>query len=162
MRWLALMAALAGCATVGSSFRRTHADRNELVWAYHGGLLVTRGGQVVAAQDTWDGLPVAVSCVPRARDQAETAQSRKRRGKVLVWSGIGLMVAAAVAGSVLIYKDRHNLDDIGLGLLTLTGGLSGGLTMTLTGSFMRSRADVTAIDAVNMFNDDRATCTGGT
>src|SRR5262245_2752979 len=92
---LAIVSAVAvgACASYRSSFQRTRVDSGELVWAYDTAFQVTQDGKVVAEQRDWGRLTDTVACVPRAREMADSAASRDRRGKVLTWSGIALMVA---------------------------------------------------------------------
>jgi hypothetical protein len=161
MRWLVLLAALAGCSTYHSAYRRTRADRSELVWAYHGRFQVTREGKVVAEQGDWNGLPSALACVPVARIQAERAASRDDAGRTYFWTGNAIMIAGVVAATALIASDPHDIDHVGLGLASATLGFLVGLPLGLWGMDTRARADMTAIDAVNIFNDDRATCSAG-
>ena len=158
MRYAIVALALAGCASYQSSYRRSRVDASELVWAYDNKLQVTRGGHVVAEQRDWGGLPEAVICVPRARAWAESAASRDRTGKLLTWTGFSLMIGSLVAGSVLVFRDLDNTDDMLLGVGVMGGGLLVGLPIGGGGLVMRARADTTAIDAVNVYNDERASC----
>lgn len=152
------IAALAGCATYRSSFQRTRNDGSELVWAYHNGFQVTRAGKVLAEQGNWDGLAGAVACVPGARAQADSAASRAHTGKIVSWSGIGVMVAGLVAGTAIAFQDTSDIGQILLGLGVMGGGVLVGVPMAAGGAFMRARADTTAIDAVNLYNDERGAC----
>ena len=153
-----MIVALAGCASYQSSFHPTHVDAGELIWAYDRAFQVTQDGKVVAEQRDWDGLTGAVACVPRAHEMASSAASRDHRGKVLTWSGIGVMVAGLVVGGAVMFHDTSNVDGVLLGGGVMIGGLLVGLIPTATGLVMRARADTNAIDAVNIYNDERATC----
>jgi hypothetical protein len=157
-KYVVVMVALAGCASYQSSYRRSRVDASELVWAYDNKLQVTRSGKVVAEQRDWDGLPEAVICVPRARAWAESAASRDGTGKLLTWTGFSIMMGSLVAGSVLVFRDVSNTDDMLLGVGVMGGGLLVGLPIGGGGLVMRARADTTAIDAVNVYNDERGAC----
>jgi hypothetical protein len=156
-----MMAALAGCSTYHSAYRRTRASRSELVWAYHGRFQVTRDGKVVAEQGDWDGLPSALACVPVAGIQAERAASRDYAGRTYFWTGNAIMIAGVVAATALIATDPHDIDHVGIGLGSAALGFLVGLPLGLWGMDARARADMTAIDAVNLFNDERLTCRPG-
>jgi len=160
MRWAAVIAAVAGCGSYQSTYRRTRADRSELVWAYHDGFQVTREGKVLAEQGDWDDLAGAVACVPVARLQAERAASRSHAGRTYEWTGISLIIAGVVVGSAILFKGPRNEEQAVTALAAAGGGLIIGTSLAVTGTTMRLRADMTAIDAVNLFNDDRATCRG--
>lgn len=153
------IAALGGCGGYRSSYRRAHPGARELVWTYHNKLQVTRDGQIVAEQRDWDALSGAVACVPRARAWAATAASRDRTGSVLSWTGIATMVGGVVAGSALLFSDTSNTDQVLLGGGVMIGGLIAGTPLLLGGMTTRVRADASAIDAVNLYNDERASCT---
>jgi len=158
MRRALALVALAGCASYQSTYRRSHSAPSELVWAYHDRFQVTRDGQIVAEQRDWDALSGVVACVPRARSWAESAASGDRTGSVLSWSGIAVMLGGLVAGSVLIFRDTSNTDQVLLGGGVLLGGTIVGGSLAVTGLVKRARADATAIDAVNLYNDERAGC----
>jgi hypothetical protein len=159
MRWLVvIIIALTGCASYQSSFHPTHVDARELIWAYDNAFQVTQDGKLIAEQRDWDGLPGAVACVPRAREAADSAVSRDRRGKILTWSGVAVMLAGLATGAALVFHDTSNTDDVLLGGGVMIGGLLGGVVPVLTGMVSRARADTNAIDAVNIYNDERATC----
>jgi hypothetical protein len=158
---IALAGALGGCTTYHSTYRRTRLDGRELVWAYHGRFQVTRDGKVVAEQRDWEGLPDALACVPVARLHAERAAARDSAGRAYFWTGNALMIAGVVAATAIIAADRHDDTHIGIGLFSATLGFAVGLPLGVWGMDTRDRADMTAIDAVNIFNDDRGTCTAG-
>jgi hypothetical protein len=158
MRRAVALLALAGCASYQSSYHRSHGTPSELVWAYHDHFQVTRDGKIVAEQRDWDGLSGVVACVPRAREWAESAASGDRAGSALAWTGVAAMIGGLVAGSVLIFRDTSNTDQILLGGGVLLGGTIVGGSLAVTGLVKRARADATAIDAVNLYNDERAGC----
>ena len=152
------VSALAACASYQSSFHRTRGDAGELVWAYDKAFQVTQDGKIVAEQRDWTGLSEAVACVPRARDLASSAASRDRRGKVLTWSGVAVMVAGLVVGGAVMFQDTGNVDQVLLGGGVMITGLLVGVVPVTTGLVTRARADTNAIDAVNIYNDERTTC----
>jgi hypothetical protein len=156
-RGIALLA-LAGCASYQSSYHRSHSTPSELVWAYHDRFQVTRDGKIVAEQRDWDELSGVVACVPRARSWAESAASGDRTGSVLSWTGIAIMVGSLAAGTVLIFQDTNNTDQLLLGGGVLLGGVITGGSLAVTGLVKRARADAEAIDAVNLYNDERTSC----
>jgi hypothetical protein len=161
MRWLAVLVALAGCATPRSTYRRARVDGRELVWAYHDRFQVTRDGKVVAEQRDWDNLPSALACVPVARIHAERAAANDRAGRTYFWTGNAIMIAGVVAATASIAADPNDDAHIGIALASAGVGFLVGIPLGLWGMDTRARADMTAIDAVNIFNDDRATCTTG-
>jgi hypothetical protein len=148
-----------GCGGYQSSYRRTSSTPSELVWAYRDKFLVTQDGKIVAEERDWDGLTGVVACVPRARDWADTAASRDRSGAVLGWTGVGIMLAGIAAGATLLLQDTSNTDQILLGGGVMIGGVAVGTPFALTGVVRRAQAQATAIDAVNVYNDERAVCT---
>ena len=154
----ALLASAAGCTSHVSSYRHTRPAAGELIWAYRDRFQVTRGGEIIAEQHDWGALPGAVTCVPRARDWAAWAAERDHTGKILIWSGLATIVASLVAGSIVIVSghghDRSDLIGAGIAL----GGLVTGSTIAIAGGVTRSHADAAAIDAVNLYNDERASC----
>ena len=164
MRWLAVLvglAELAGCSTYPSAYRRTRLDGRELVWAYHDRFQVTRDGKVVAEQADWEGLPSALACVPAARIHAERAASNDSAGRTYFWTGNAIMIAGVVAATAVIADDSHDSTHLGIGLFSAGVGFLVGLPLGIWGMDTRARADMTAIDAVNVFNDERASCTTG-
>jgi len=156
-RAIALLA-LAGCASYQSSYHRSRSAPSELVWAYHDRFQVTREGKIVAEQRNWDELSGLVACVPRAREWADSAASGDRTGAVLSYTGLAVMLGALAAGTVLIFQDTSNTDQLLLGGGVLLGGVITGGSLAVTGVIKRARADASAIDAVNLYNDERATC----
>jgi hypothetical protein len=165
MRWLAAMVvvpvALAGCTTYQSTYRRTRLDGRELVWAYHDRFQVTRDGKVVAEQGDWEALPSALACVPAARIHAERAAANDSTGRTSYWTGTAIVIAGYVAGAVAIALDPHDDQHVGIGLASAGVGGLVGLPLVFWGIDTRARADMTAIDAVNVFNDERASCSAG-
>lgn len=150
--------ALAGCGSYQSTYQRGHASPSELVWRYHDRFQVTRDGKIVAEQRDWDTLVGVVSCVPRARTWADDAASGDRTGAVLTWTGLAAMLGSLVAGGVVLFSDTDNTDQVLLGAGIMIGGTIAGGTLLATGVVKRARADATAIDAVNVYNDERASC----
>src|ERR1043165_2675602 len=112
LMFIAALASLAvgsaGCTSYQSTYHRGHATAGELVWAYDNAFQVTQDGKIVAAQRDWDGLSGVVACVPRARDTAESAASRDRTGKIVSWTGVAIMIAGAVGGTALGFRDTSN------------------------------------------------------
>jgi hypothetical protein len=161
MRWLAVLAALAGCATPHSTYRRARVDDRELVWAYRDHFQLTRDGKVVAEQGDWEGLPTALACVPVARIHAERAAANDSAGRTYFWTGNAVMIAGAVTAIAVIAAAPHDTDHVWIGLAAASVAGLVGLPLGLWGMDTRARADMTAIDAVNIFNDDRATCSAG-
>jgi hypothetical protein len=161
---LAVVAALAaltvatGCTSYQSTYHRSHVTAGELVWSYDNAFQVTQDGKIVAAQRDWDGLSGVVACVPRARDTAESAASRDRTGKIVSWTGVAILTVGAVAGTALVFRDTSNTDSVLAGLGAIGGGLVIGLPTFIGGFYTRARADTTAIDAVNIYNDERGSC----
>jgi len=131
----------------------------ELVWVYDDRLQVTLDGKVVAEQTDWDSLAFAVACVPRARAWAEEAAHRDRAGRTQTWIGAGALVTGLVVGGLLISSDPNNADRVLGGLGAVLAGALGGAILLGHGSVLRGRADAGAIDAVNLYNDERAGCT---
>jgi len=160
MRRAIALLALAGCASYQSTYRRGHSAPSELVWAYHDRFQVTRDGKIVAEQRDWDDLSGIVACVPRARDWAESAASGDRTGSILGYTGIAAMLGGIAAGTALIFQDTSNTDQLLLGTGVMLGSVIVGGTLAVTGVIKRARADATAIDAVNLYNDERASCLG--
>ncbi|HSS02607.1 MAG TPA: hypothetical protein VLM79_36350 [Kofleriaceae bacterium] len=165
MRWIAMvgavLVALAGCTTYQSTYRRTRLDGRELVWAYRDRFQVTRDGKVLAEQGDWDGLPSALACVPAARIHAERAADRDSAGRSYFWTGTAILIAGYAAAAAFIATDPHDVDHALLGLASAGVGGLVGLPLVLWGSDTRARANMTAIDAVNVFNDERASCSAG-
>jgi len=157
----AVLAALAGCATYQSTYRRTRLDGREVVWAYHDRFQVTRDGKVLAEQGDWEGLPSALACVPAARLHAERAVANDSAGRTYFWTGNAILIAGYVAAAVIIAANPHDDQHIGIGLASAGVGSLVGLPLVLWGIDTRTRADMTAIDAVNVFNDERASCPAG-
>jgi hypothetical protein len=158
MRCTIALVALAGCASYQSSYHRSHSAPSELVWRYHDHFQVTREGKIVAEQRDWDSLSGVVACVPRAREWADSAASGDRTGSVLSWTGLAVLAGGVVAGSVLLFSDLNNTDQSLLGAGIMLGGAVTGGTLAVTGLITRARADAHAIDAVNLYNDERASC----
>ena len=160
MRWLAVLAlaGCAGCAGYHSTYRRTRVDSRELVWAYHDRFQVTRDGKVLAEQGDWDGLPSALACVPVARIEGERAAERDGAGRTYFWTGNAVMIASVVAATAIIAANPHDADHVAIGFGGVGAGIVVGLPLVQWGIDARARADMTAIDAVNIFNDERATC----
>ena len=154
----AVLAATTGCPSHVSSYHPARSAAGELVWAYRERFQVTRDSEILAEQHDWDALPGAVTCVPRARDWAAWAAERDRTGKILTWSGLGTIVGSVIAGGVVIFSghDHDRSDLVGAGIAL--GGLVTGLTIAIAGGVTRSHADAAAIDAVNLYNDERARC----
>jgi len=153
-RSAALYAALSmaiGCASSRSVYVRQSAAPGELVWRYDDRLQVTQNGQIVAEADRWDGLAAAVACVPRARDWANGATSRHRKGTALLWTGLVFMLAG-----VTVYEEEVARTDGHIAAAIFPGSLvailAGGIA-TLTGGHWRATATVRGIDAVNLYND---------
>ena len=147
----AVLSMAIGCASSQSVYLRQSAAPGELVWRYDDRLQVTRNGQVVAEADRWDGLAAAVACVPRARDWANTATSRHRRGTSLLWSGLIVMFASlAVYVEEGVRTDGHLSAPIVLGMpvIVIVSSIA-----ALTGWHSREIATVRGIDAVNLYND---------
>lgn len=158
---LVVLVALAGCATYQSTYRRTRLDGRELVWAYHDRFQVTRDGKVVAEQGDWEGLPGALACVPAARIHGERAAANDSAGRTYYWTGTAIIIAGYVAAAAIIAADPHDFDHAIIGLASAGVGGLVGLPLVLWGVDARARADMTAIDAVNVFNDERASCSAG-
>lgn len=154
----ALAATVAGCSSYQSSYRRSRGAPSELIWAYHDRFQITQDGKIVAEQHDWDALSGVVACVPQARAWAETAASRDRIGTALLWSGIGAIATGLAIGITLVLAHPHDNGPLVVGGIAALGGIVGGMPLALTGSVMRDRADATAIDAVNLYNDERAGC----
>ena len=154
----ALFASATGCTSHASSYRRARPAAGELVWAYRERFQVTRDREIIAEQHDWAALPGAVTCVPRARDWAAWAAERDRTGKILTWSGLATIVGGVIAGGAVIFSghDHDRRDLVGAGIAL--GGLVTGLTIAIAGGVTRSHADAAAIDAVNLYNDERARC----
>jgi len=168
MRWLAAMAivlvvlvAVAGCASHQSTYRRTRLDGRELVWAYHDRFQVTRDGKVLAEEGDWEGLPSALACVPAAHLHAERAAANDAAGRTYFWTGNAIMIAGVIAATASIASNPHDDTHIGVGLFSAGVGFLVGGPLSLWGFDTRARADMTAIDAVNVFNDERASCSAG-
>jgi hypothetical protein len=158
---LVAMLALIGCTSYQSTYRRTRLDGRELVWAYHDRFQVTRDGKVLAEERDWEGLPSALACVPAARIHAERAAANDTAGRTYFWTGNAIMIAGAVAATATIAANPHDDTHIGVGLFSASVGFLVGLPLSLWGLDTRNRADMTAIDAVNVFNDERASCSAG-
>lgn len=155
----ALLSSTCGCVSHHASYQRSRPAGGELVWTYHERFQIAQDGKIVAAQHDWDALSGTVACVPRARDWADTAASRDHTGRTLIWSGVGTMIAGVVGGGALILSDTGNSSRVLLGGSIALGSLAAGLAISLGGISLRSRADATAIDAINLYNDERASCT---
>jgi hypothetical protein len=152
---LALVAIVTGCASYRSTYRRGAAASGELVWAYDDGFQVTRDGRVIAERGSWDGLSGAVRCVPQAREWVDSADSRDGWGKLLLWGGMVVMLAGVGVGTALVVDDFDDTDQVVTGLALMGGGLVfGGVTIP-TGAVLRAKAEAQAIDAVNLYNDER-------
>ena len=155
MRLAIACAMLAGCTTWQSTYHRQRVEASELVWQYDAKLEVTRDGKLVAQQRDWDGLAEAVVCVPRAKEYAESAASRDRTGSLMTWGGLAVLAGGVIAGSVLILSDTSNTDQMLAGAGVMLGGVVIGGPTALGGIVTRYRADASAIDAVNVYNDER-------
>jgi hypothetical protein len=153
--------ALMGCTSYQSTYRRTRLDGRELVWAYHDRFQVTRDGKVLAEQGDWEGLPSALACVPAARIHAERAATRDSAGRTYYWTGTAIIIAGYLAGAAVIAANPHDDEHVGIGLASAAVGSIVGLPLVFWGFDTRARADMTAIDAVNVFNDERASCSAG-
>ena len=156
--WIAVVAALGACGGYQSSYTRATADARELIWAYDNRVQVTQGGHVVAQQRDWGDLPDVVGCVPRARAWASSASSRDGTGRIVMYTGLLVMLAGVAAGSYLALEDTDNTDQMLAGLGVMGGGLVFGLATVPTGAYLRASADTRAIDAVNVYNDERGGC----
>lgn len=152
------VASATACGGHQSQYVRAQPAPGELVWAFHDGFQVTQDGKLIAEQSSWDALPAAVACVPRARAWADEAVARDRTGRTLVWIGAGALLTGVIAGTALIVSDPHSNPRVFAGLGLAFGGLFGGEGVWVGGSLKRGRADAGAIDAVNLYNDERASC----
>lgn len=96
--------------------------------------------------------------MPRARAWADEAAARDRTGRTLGWAGAGALLTGLIVGTALITSDvnseRRVLAGFGIGI----GGLIGGTSLLIGGAVARGRADAGAIDAVNLYNDERGSC----
>lgn len=157
MRTVALLVAgalAAGCGTTRSTYGRQNVMPGELVWGYDDGFQVSAGGKLVASAGSWGGLSRHVSCSTEARGWAERAASRDRTGKVLLWTGLIVLVGGAVAGSTIALTNTDDTGKMLTGLGVVGGSLVVGGVMAPTGAVMRAQAETQAIDAVNLHNDE--------
>jgi hypothetical protein len=146
-----VLSLLIGCASYQPQYTRQRVAPGELVWRYdNGDLQVTRDGKVVAEEGRWDGLGEAVACVPEARDRANAATARHRRGTIALWAGSATMVVGTVAGVALIGADRSTRD---AGAVVALSSLAVGLVALAFGAHWRVTAVPRGIDAVNLYND---------
>jgi hypothetical protein len=152
---IAAAAVAAGaCGGVQSSYQRTRTMPGELVWRYDNKIQVTADGRVIGEAGDWGTLAPALGCVPEAQRWASSASRRDGRGKVLVWTGVAVMLAAVAGGTYLALEDLDDTEQALTGLGVMGGGLVFGLATVPTGAIMRVRADSQAIDAVNRYNDE--------
>lgn len=153
-RSVALCTALSlmiGCASYQSQYTRQRAAPGELVWRYEDNdLQVTRDGKVVAEPGRWDGLGDALACVPEARDRANAATARHRRGTITMWASAITWVAGSATGLALIADDHSTRD---AGAVVALSSLAVGLIGLGLGANWRVTAVPRGIDAVNLYND---------
>jgi hypothetical protein len=153
-RSVALCTALSlmiGCASYQSQYTRQRAAPGELVWRYDNNeLQVTRDGKVVAEPGRWEGLGDALACVPEARDRANAATARHRRGTITMWAAAITWVAGSATGLALIADDRSTRD---AGAVVALSSLAVGLIGLGLGANWRVTSVPRGIDAVNLYND---------
>jgi hypothetical protein len=154
-RSVALCTALSlmiGCASYQSQYTRQRAAPGELVWRYdENELQATRDGKVVAEEGRWDGLGAALACVPEARDRADAATARHRRGTTTMWASAITWIAGTVAGVALLGSDRSGVQDAGAAVAL--SSLAIGFVGFILGVHWRVTAVPRGIDAVNLYND---------
>jgi len=139
-----------GCASYQSQYTRQRTAPGELVWRYDNNeLQVTRDGSVVAVEGSWEGLGEAVACVPEARDRADAATARRRRGSITASAAAIIGIAGTVTG-VVIADDRSTRD---AGAVVALSSLAVGLVGVVLGLNWRATAVPRGIDAVNVYND---------
>jgi len=144
----------AACASHRSTYARTSTVPRELIWAYDNRFQVTQDGHAVAGSGDWGGLSRAATCSAEARAWADSAASRDTTGKALTWTGVAMMVGATIAGSVIMFSDTDDVDQILLGGGLMLGGVVVGAGVAGPGLYLRASAETRAIDSVNRHNDE--------
>jgi hypothetical protein len=148
---------LIGCGSYRSQYARQSAQAGELVWRFDDDRLqVTRDGQLVAQAGAWEGLASAVACVPVARDWAARATARHHSGTVMLWTGTIGAIASTVGGVALVVNDPDSETQVIGGLGLALGGLIAGVVLVATGGYRRASAEARGVDAINLYNDQRA------
>jgi hypothetical protein len=141
-----------GCGAQ-STYTPTRASNN---------FVATKGGKEIASAGSWGGLEEAVGCVPEARELASGAESRGTAGKALLIGGGVVMIAGLVAGTVMLFTSEKIGDNLGTSLGLMGGGVVLGGTGMIVGAGQLAGAQWRGFDAVNIYNDRRASCTRAT
>ena len=159
---LVALGAGVGCSS-RSAYVRSEADDEELVWAYNSGLRVVDGqNQPVAQAPTWEGLSERVDCVPGARVFAEAAESDGGMGKIISWTGTGVLAAGlgvsltlGCAGLLLALGGGPG--PLLVGSVVMFGGslvsIGAASLLWAWASHLSRSALPEAMDAVNLYND---------
>lgn len=153
-----------GCAS--STYTRATAADDQLVWAADDGeLTVMQGDAAVARAPSWDGLSDVVGCVPAAQARADGAEVDGALGVALRWTGATMLIAAPVVLVTAGVTGALLQDITPFGGLVSVGGLGGSVVLLagagvawLTGGAFVARALPQAVDAVNIYLDERETC----
>ena len=145
--FMVLALVMAGCGSHRSTYRRTTAPPDELVWGYDDGLHVRRGGQRIELGD----LAPEIECVPTARAHADSADGSAIASNWLLGIGLGTLVGGAAVGSYLLIDDSDANLVSGLGIIG--GGLITGLIMVAVAGGQRTSVLPDRLDAVNVYND---------
>jgi hypothetical protein len=142
-----------GCGSASSVYTPKLVARGELTLRYDDGVEVYAGRKRLADAPGFGGLASYVSCVPRALEHAEAAESDGAAaigtgfaGAVLGVSGLG-----GLAGLAFLDTDKP------LAFSLLGSGVAVGLvgiTLALISRGLKNSANGHATDAVNYYNDD--------
>jgi hypothetical protein len=143
----------AGCGSASSVYTPKLVARGELTLRYDDGVEIYAGRKRLADAPGFGGLANYVSCVPRAFEHAEAAESD---GEAAIGTGfagafIGVAGLGGLSGLAFLDTDKP----LAFGLLG-TGVAAGlvGITMALISRGLKNSANGHATDAVNYYNDD--------
>ena len=150
------------------TYRRETADADEIVWGWDGHLVATKNGHRVAEATTWSGLSDAVFCVDRAKELAAQAEQNGGRGSVVAVLGLIAEYTSPLTGIGtgvgLFVLTRPTLDAgpaaalaVASGVLVGSALFFGGAGVAVAGVALQAKALPEALDAVNMYNDERET-----
>jgi hypothetical protein len=149
---LLLLATASGCGHPRSTYAPRYPAEHELVLSYDGGYELLAEGRVVAKGYDFDGLSDFVSCVPRARIHAESAEARGASVVPLSVAGVALAVGGigGLSGLGFWESDRKAAGALLLGGLAMQVV---GLVLVGLGAQAKVSANGHAVDAMNEYND---------